>query len=162
MKEDLFIKKIAALASREINKENLEFENFLKENKVKYEMILVDKLSSPFSSSYYKNIYKITLRYNRKRFTFHFGDTAIHSATGKKPEIRSAFECLPYGIISKSFMSYKEYCTYQGLLPFTAGKIDYTNYKYYKKDKNLVENLIRLFGIEFLNSIREKIKSLID
>ena len=141
-------------------REDLYFENFLKENKVKYEIIFAEKM--PVFASRKINVYKVILRHNRKRFTFYFGDTLIHSETGEKPEIRSVFERFPYSMISKSFMDYKEYCDHQGLVPFIAGRIDYTNYKYYKKDKNLVENLVRLFGIEFMNSIREKLKSLID
>lgn len=140
---------------------DLEFENFLKENKVKYEMILDAVLPSPFSSSYKVKVYKIILRYNRKRFTFYFSDSATHSATGEKPEIRSVFERF-CAAVSYSFMNYKEYCERQGLVPFTAGRINYENYRYYKKHKNLVENLVRLFGIEFINLIYEKIKSLID
>lgn len=141
-------------------KEDLEFENFLKENKIKYEIIFAEKTAAFVSREI--NIYKVILRHNRKRFTLYFGDSPSHSATGEKPEIRSVFERFPYAMISKSFMDYKEYCKYYEMQPFKSGKINYSNYKHYKKDKNLVENLVRLFGIEFMDEIREKIKSLID
>jgi hypothetical protein len=92
-----------------------------------------------------RDIYRITLKRNKKQYSFKFGQSLMDSALGIEPEIYDVLSC----ITKYKIESFENFCSEYGYL-IDSKKAE----KIYKKVCNEYKNVMRLFS-DIIEELRE-------